>query len=451
MGICNCRKTEKKELEYLWTENEEGRPLLIVCKGESRSPASLAPLVYMPWFQRTLFSFAFDDSLISLKQLFILCEAPRASSKWFDGHIRERLSLIFEIEEIPKKCNPFNIQIDEKTISKCLFWSGQIFDLQTDEERASLWHNAQKYIFIRNIVRFAPQISSLQNLFSEKSTPYFVLERPFPGDQFATFGLRGEPWIPFYTLWSEVFTIPEAFTNDEFNLKGLNKKEKPMTFKVRPRLREVIADGWHSISDALYSGMFGYFPEMNTTLTLLKGSYFEANGIRGVGKMKYYPQINQMGLDDGRVEYPSGDTEEGKFGYIPELDRVTLIDGLMILKNGRKWRGKLKYYPQINKMSVDEGWREYPSGYREEGKWGYIAEINGIKLLEGSVIKANGKKSGGRWKYYPQMNRMDLDEGWREYPKSGRKEGKWGWSPERKKVLVSPILFLSTLRKKPYN
>ncbi len=197
MGSCHCRKTrrpaEKKEFEYIWTVNDESEPLIVISKGETLSPTSLAPLAYTSRFQRTLFSYAFDDSLISLKQLFISCNAPYASPKWFDDHIRERLALIFEIEEIPEK---YTLLIFEsmKTQFRSVFFGAVKYSIYKRTKRGPVYGIAHKNIFLFEISSDSlPKTLPSKNYFQRKATQKHLISSSKDPFQVA----RDSPTLPF--------------------------------------------------------------------------------------------------------------------------------------------------------------------------------------------------------------------------------------------------------------
>ncbi len=259
--------------------------------------------------------------------------------------------------------------------------SFQIFNLQTDEERASAWHNEQKYIFIRNIVRFASEDHSIQeffcNSYPQKNghlgfTPYISLRRPNIRSHnlaFSTFALRSH-LSPEDILWSEHFTTPEVFMSENFDFPGKNEKLKyGMTFSLRGR----IVDGWHVCAGHLRKGMREFVKET--------GFYELVYGSRWHRK---------------------GEKASGKWGYVSEQRKVKLLDGLFVHKCGIKTGGKRKYCPQLKGTYLENGWIEYPSGKRAEGKWEYLSEMNSLYLKEGKMRMENGDIWEGKfidWKF----------------------------------------------------
>ncbi len=69
----------------------------------------------MKWFQFILFEYSIDNSILPLKQSLISTNDLLIPTQWIDNLIRQRLSIIFEIEKLPKEYNPHNMAHKNET------------------------------------------------------------------------------------------------------------------------------------------------------------------------------------------------------------------------------------------------------------------------------------------------------------------------------------------------
>ncbi len=75
----------------------------------------LHKLSCMKWFQFILFEYSIDNSILPLKQSLISTNDLLIPTQWIDNLIRQRLSIIFEIEKLPKEYNPHNMAHKNET------------------------------------------------------------------------------------------------------------------------------------------------------------------------------------------------------------------------------------------------------------------------------------------------------------------------------------------------
>ncbi len=138
------------------------------------------------------------------------------------------------------------------------------------------------------------------------------------------------------------------------------------------------------------------------------------------GKWKLCEEYGYTWISEGYRSARKGKGyEEGKWGYVPQMHSIQLIEGFGNVEEGTKFRGKRKYYPQMDEMGLDYGRQEISKwGAIREGRFAYIPELHGIRLIDGSLTftkarlaqmeSAYSSRMEGKWEWVPETKDVEV-------------------------------------------